>query len=63
MQYRTLGRTGWRVSLLGLGSGGTSRLGQRYDPCMPPLPAATVEQVLSTFGPIRCYVQPLVAAH
>src|SRR5262245_6395190 len=31
MHYRTLGRTGWRVSLLGLGSGGTSRLGQRYD--------------------------------
>jgi L-galactose dehydrogenase len=31
MQYRTLGRTGLRVSLLGLGSGGMSRLGQRYD--------------------------------
>jgi L-galactose dehydrogenase len=31
MQYRTLGRTGWRVSLLGLGSGGASRLGQSYD--------------------------------
>ncbi|HLZ28382.1 MAG TPA: aldo/keto reductase [Chloroflexota bacterium] len=31
MQYRTLGRTGIRVSLLGLGSGGMSRLGQRYE--------------------------------
>jgi len=31
MQYRTLGRTGVRVSLLGLGSGGMSRLGQRYE--------------------------------
>src|ERR1700676_3621961 len=30
MQYRTLGRTGLNVSLLGLGSGGASRLGQRY---------------------------------
>jgi aryl-alcohol dehydrogenase-like predicted oxidoreductase len=31
VQYRTLGRTGLRVSLLGLGSGGASRLGQAYD--------------------------------
>src|SRR4030088_1368782 len=31
MQYRTLGRTGLNVSLLGLGSGGASRLGQRYN--------------------------------
>src|SRR5438477_11529852 len=31
MQYRTLGRTGWRVSILGLGSGGASMLGQRYE--------------------------------
>jgi L-galactose dehydrogenase len=31
MQYRTLGRTGWRVSILGLGSGGASQLGQRYE--------------------------------
>jgi L-galactose dehydrogenase len=31
MQYRTLGRTGLSVSLLGLGSGGASRLGQRYE--------------------------------
>jgi len=31
MQYRTLGRTGLNVSLLGLGSGGASRLGQRYE--------------------------------
>jgi L-galactose dehydrogenase len=31
MQYRTLGRTGLKVSLLGLGSGGASRLGQRYN--------------------------------
>ncbi|MGI9145847.1 MAG: aldo/keto reductase [Chloroflexota bacterium] len=30
MRYRTLGRTGLNVSLLGLGSGGASRLGQRY---------------------------------
>lgn len=30
MLYRTLGRTNWRVSLLGLGSGGASRLGQSY---------------------------------
>jgi aryl-alcohol dehydrogenase-like predicted oxidoreductase len=31
MLYRTLGRTGLNVSLLGLGSGGASRLGQRYN--------------------------------
>src|SRR4030088_1693585 len=31
MHYRTLGRTGLQVSLLGLGSGGASRLGQRYN--------------------------------
>jgi aryl-alcohol dehydrogenase-like predicted oxidoreductase len=31
MQYRTLGRTGWRVSLLSLGTGGRSQLGQRYE--------------------------------
>src|SRR6266550_4080450 len=31
MQYRTLGRTWWRVSILGLGSGGASQLGQRYE--------------------------------
>jgi L-galactose dehydrogenase len=31
MEYRTLGRTGLNVSLLGLGSGGASRLGQRYN--------------------------------
>jgi L-galactose dehydrogenase len=30
MQYRTLGRGGLKVSLLGLGSGGASQLGQRY---------------------------------
>lgn len=29
MEYRTLGRTGFRVSALGLGGGGGSRLGQR----------------------------------
>jgi aryl-alcohol dehydrogenase-like predicted oxidoreductase len=34
VQYRTLGRTGWRVSLLGLGTGGVSMLGQRYE--LPP---------------------------
>lgn len=34
MEYRTLGRTGWRVSLLGLGTGGVSMLGQRYE--LPP---------------------------
>src|SRR5712691_4577922 len=28
MKYRTLGRTGLRVSLVGLGTGGPSRLGQ-----------------------------------
>jgi L-galactose dehydrogenase len=28
MEYRTLGRTGFRVSLVGLGTGGPSRLGQ-----------------------------------
>jgi L-galactose dehydrogenase len=31
MQYRTLGRTGLDVSILGLGSGGASMLGQRYE--------------------------------
>src|SRR5713226_1657483 len=31
MIYRTLGRTGLNVSILGLGSGGASRLGQRYN--------------------------------
>ena len=31
MHYRRLGRTNWQVSLLGLGSGGASRLGQRYE--------------------------------
>jgi len=31
MQFRQLGRTGLKVSLLGLGSGGASRLGQRYN--------------------------------
>jgi L-galactose dehydrogenase len=31
MLYRTLGRTDLRVSILGLGSGGASRLGQRYN--------------------------------
>lgn len=30
VEYRTLGRTGRQVSLLGLGSGGASRLGQAY---------------------------------
>lgn len=29
MEYRTLGRTGLRVSVMGLGAGGPSRLGQR----------------------------------
>ncbi len=31
MQYRTLGRTGLRVSVIGIGAGGPSRLGQRDD--------------------------------
>ncbi|MDE2854573.1 MAG: aldo/keto reductase [Chloroflexota bacterium] len=31
MQYRTLGRTGLRVSVMGIGAGGPSRLGQRND--------------------------------
>ena len=31
MQYRTLGRTGLKVSVLGLGAGGPSRLGQQDD--------------------------------
>jgi L-galactose dehydrogenase len=41
MQYRTLGRTGWRVSILGLGSGGASLLGQRYE-----LPASESERLV-----------------
>lgn len=31
MEYRTLGRTGLKVSVMGIGAGGPSRLGQRYD--------------------------------
>ena len=31
MQYRTLGRTGLKASVIGLGAGGPSRLGQRDD--------------------------------
>lgn len=31
MEYKTLGRTGLRVSVAGMGSGGHSRLGQQYD--------------------------------
>ena len=31
MQYTTLGRTGLNVSVLGLGAGGPSRLGQHKD--------------------------------
>lgn len=30
MQYTTLGRTGLKVSVAGLGCGGPARLGQRY---------------------------------
>ncbi|MBN1460544.1 MAG: aldo/keto reductase, partial [Armatimonadetes bacterium] len=30
MDYTTLGRTGLRVSVMGLGAGGHSRLGQSY---------------------------------
>src|SRR5439155_22893249 len=41
MQYRTLGRTGWRVSILGLGSGGASMLGQRNE-----LPASESERLV-----------------
>ena len=32
MEYTTLGRTGLRVSVAGLGCGGPSRLGMRNDP-------------------------------
>ena len=31
MEYRTLGRTGLKVSVMGIGAGGPSRLGQRYN--------------------------------
>ena len=31
MQFRTLGRTGLKASVIGLGAGGPSRLGQRDD--------------------------------
>ena len=41
MHYRTLGRTGLNVLLLGLGSGGASRLGQRYK-----LPASESERLV-----------------
>jgi aryl-alcohol dehydrogenase-like predicted oxidoreductase len=41
MHYRPLGRTGLNVSLLGLGSGGASRLGQRYK-----LPASESERLV-----------------
>jgi len=32
MEYTTLGRTGLKVSVAGLGCGGPSRLGMRNDP-------------------------------
>jgi aryl-alcohol dehydrogenase-like predicted oxidoreductase len=41
MLYRDLGRTGLRVSLLGLGSGGASRLGQGYQ-----MPASDSERLV-----------------
>lgn len=43
MEYRTLGRTGLRVSLAGLGTGGSSRLGQSAG-----VPAAVSHRVVRT---------------
>ena len=35
MEYRTLGRTGLQISLLGMGTGGHNCLGQTTDPPRP----------------------------
>ncbi len=43
MQYRTLGRTGLKASILGMGTGGHNCLGQRHD---PPVPEADIHRLL-----------------
>ena len=43
MEYRTLGRTGLNVSLLGMGTGGWNCLGQRHD---PPVPEPDIHRLL-----------------
>lgn len=46
MEYTTLGRTGLRVSVAGLGCGGPSRLGMRNDPQSASNAVALVKQAL-----------------
>jgi L-galactose dehydrogenase len=46
MEYTTLGRTGLRVSVAGLGCGGPSRLGMRNDPASADHAVAMVKQAL-----------------
>ena len=43
VEYRTLGRTGLNVSLLGMGTGGHNCLGQRFD---PPVPEPEIHRLL-----------------
>ncbi|HSK30683.1 MAG TPA: aldo/keto reductase [Candidatus Limnocylindria bacterium] len=47
MEYTTLGRTGLRVSVAGLGCGGPSRLGMRNDPKSADHAVAMVKQALN----------------
>ncbi|HMF49825.1 MAG TPA: aldo/keto reductase, partial [Candidatus Saccharimonadales bacterium] len=46
MEYTTLGRTGLRVSVVGLGCGGPSRLGMRNDAQSADNAVALVKQAL-----------------
>ncbi len=43
MEYRTLGRTGLNISILGMGTGGHNCLGQR---CEPPVPESDIRRLL-----------------
>jgi len=46
MEYTTLGKTGLKVSVAGLGCGGPSRLGMRNDPQSANHAIALVKQAL-----------------